>query len=44
MVGVSTIAESILENPVFVGLSKTEAEELASHCDIFGFAKRKICF
>jgi CRP-like cAMP-binding protein len=34
MVGVSTIAESILENPVFVGLSKTEAEELASHCDI----------
>jgi len=34
MVGVSTIAESILDNPVFVGLSKTEAEELASHCDI----------
>lgn len=34
MVGVSTIAESILENPVFIGLSKTEAEELASHCDI----------
>ena len=33
MVGVSTIAESILENPVFMGLAE-QAEELASHCDI----------
>ena len=44
MVGVSTIAESILENPVFVGLSKTEAEELASHCDILVLPKGRFVF
>ena len=44
MVGVSTIAESILENPVFVGLSKTEAEDLASHCDILVLPKGRFVF
>ena len=36
--------ESILENPVFVGLSKTEAEELASHCDILVLPKGRFVF
>ena len=44
MVGVSTIAESILDNPVFVGLSKTEAEELASHCDILVLPAGRVIF
>ena len=44
MIGVSSIAESILDNPVFVGLSKTEAEELASHCDILVLPVDRVVF
>ena len=29
-----TLTESILDNPVFAGLSRTEAEELARHCEV----------
>ena len=43
MVGVSTI-ERYLGKPVFVGLSKTEAEELASHCDILVLPKGRFVF
>ena len=29
-----TLTESILDNPVFAGLSQQEAEELAHHCEV----------
>ena len=29
-----TLTESILDNPVFAGLSQSEAEELAQHCEV----------
>lgn len=34
MSGYKTMTESILANPVFAGLSTTEAEELSSHCEV----------
>ena len=38
-----TLTESILDNPVFAGLSQAEAEDLASHCEVLLLPpKRKI--
>lgn len=34
MSGLFKLTESILKNPIFVGLSDNEAEELASHCEV----------
>lgn len=43
MQGIKTLTDSILENPVFSGLSKSEAEELASHCEVLVLPpKRKV--
>jgi len=33
-VSTHTLTESILDNPVFAGLSQQEAEELAHHCEV----------
>ena len=39
-----TLTESILDNPVFAGLSQNEAEELAQHCEVLLLPPNRIIF
>ena len=39
-----TLTESILGNPVFAGLSQTEAEDLAHHCEVLLLPPERFIF